>query len=56
MVQGLLGSGFRRGHACFAGQGQQAMQYSCADGAALFNYRFGPSPGLFANEPGLLNR
>ena len=50
-MQGLLGSGFQRGHGMFAGQGQQAMQYSRADGAALLNHRFGPSPGLFANQP-----
>ncbi len=51
-MQGLLGSGFQRGNRMFAGQGQQAMQDARADGAALFNHRFGPSPGVFANQPG----
>ena len=51
MMQSLLGSGFQSGHRMLASQGQQAMQYSCADGAALFNHRFSPSPGLFANQP-----
>ena len=51
-MQGLLGSGFQRGHGMFAGQGQQAMQHSRADGAALLNHRFGPTPSVFANQPG----
>ena len=28
------------------------MRNAGADGAALINHRFGPSPGLFANQPG----
>jgi hypothetical protein len=51
MMQSLLGSGFQRRHGMFARQRQQAMQDSRADGAALFNHRFSPSPGLFANQP-----
>jgi len=55
-MQGFLGSGFQRGHGMFASQGQEAMQHSHADGAALLNHRFGPSPGVFANQPGSIQK
>ena len=51
MMQSLLGSGFQSGHGMLASQGQQAMQHSRADRAALLNHRLSPSPGVFANQP-----
>ena len=53
-MQGLLGSAFQGGHGMFARQGQQAMQYPDADGAALLNHAFRPRSGLLANQPGTI--
>ena len=55
-MQGFLGSAFQRGHGMFAGQGQQAMQHSRADRAALLHHRFGPTAGVLANQPGAIQQ
>jgi hypothetical protein len=55
-MQGLFSGAFQCGYRMFASQGQQAMQHACADRVALLHHRFGPTPGVFANQPGTIQQ
>src|SRR5690606_13056539 len=56
VMQGLLRSVLQGGDGMFASEGQQAMQHSGADGASLLHHRFGPTPGVFANQTGAIQQ